>query len=320
MFRELLFLGNPIVDITCKYDRRVIQAAFGTEPAPGHYPIDTLLSLEARVPQAYFAGASGGAFTAAAVAARSCSAVSYYGSCGREFDLFKSRADEKGFALLDPVGNRTEAAGRCLLFLDDHGKAAAGPFVNRGAAALFGSEMMPATSRTSLPFIEGYLMANWQQLPEFAAESCAIDLSSVFVLPHIRPMIDELKQLRKMIVFANQDEAEMLLDANLGQAHSPSHEFHQNAVQFCQGGHVLVVKAAHNGAVVFSSGNSTETPTWVAASQVPGNKVVDSSNAGDHFAGAFLACLMQGGDLKTAAVHGAEAGAVCVSHYGNGFA
>ncbi|MCA1755513.1 MAG: PfkB family carbohydrate kinase [Spirochaeta sp.] len=326
MFRELLFLGNPIIDITCKYDRRVIDDVFGTVPEPGHYPIETLLSLEARAPQLHFAGASGGAFTAAAVAAGSCAGVSYYGSCGRDFGLFKSIAEKQGFALFDPAGNRTEAAGRCLLFLGEqgtlgtHGEAVAGPFVNRGAAALFGSEMMPPISRTSLPFIEGYLMANWQQLPEFAAESCAIDLSSVFVIPQIRPMIDQLKQLKNMIIFANQEEAEMLLGADLGQARSPSHAFHQNAVRFCQGRHVLVVKAAHNGAVVFSSGSSAENPTWVAASKVPGGKVLDSSNAGDCFAGAFLASLMQGGDMKTAAAHGADAGAICVSRYGNGFA
>jgi len=319
MVSELLFLGNPIIDTTGVLDQQELRDLGAKLPKPGHYPMEMILSFEAVLPRASFKGASGGAFTAAATAAATCSKVSYYGSCGRDFGLFKNVADQNSFAITDPVGNDTEPAGRCLLFLDSEGRATAGPFVNRGAASLFSSEMMPKTTRTCLPFIEGYLLSNWQQLPEFAADSCAIDLSSVFVIPALLPMIEALKQRKNLIVFANQDEAEMLLDAELGNAGVPSPQFHHNAVSFCEGGHVLVVKAAANGAVVYNSASGGENATWVPPVRVPDSQVVDTSNAGDCFAGAFLGCLAQGYDLNTAASRGARAGAECVTRYGNGF-
>ncbi len=319
MFSELLFVGNPIVDTICAYDRPLIDRVFGATPEPGHYPIEKLLSLESMLPRVHFKGASGGAFTAAATAAGLSAGVSYYGSCGQDFGLFKSIAERQGFSIIDPVGDKTSPTGRCLLFLNDDGVAAAGPFVNRGAASLFGSDMMPPASRTCLPFIEGYLMSNWRQLPEFQSEYCAVDLSSVFIVSRIGSLLDQLKHNKKLIVFANQAEAEMFLDAELGQASSPDPVFHQRAVEFCNGGHVLIVKAAHNGALVYSTERTGSEVPWVPAVYLPKEMVLDSSSAGDCFAGAFLGGLLRGYDLKTAAVHATKAGADCVMRYGNGY-
>jgi len=166
--------------------------------------------------------------------------------------------------------------------------------------------------------------------PEVTHGMSRFHLASVFGLPRLRPhTADLLRRAREAglatsvdtqwdtrgrwmadlapclpftdLLFMNEDEARML---------SPSSDPARAAeVMREHGAQVVVVKLGGRGCAVYGPGHVSEYPAF----QVP---VVDTTGAGDCFAGAFLAALLRGRSLADAAKFANAVGALTIQQLG----
>lgn len=116
-------------------------------------------------------------------------------------------------------------------------------------------------------------------------------------LPVAEPCFEHLD-----LLFVNRDEARMLAGTEDPEA----------AARFFQarGVATVIVKLGGQGCAVFSPGCEIRIPAF------PVN-VVDTTGAGDCFAGGFLAALLRGGDLERCARFANAVGALSVSSLGS---
>ena len=166
--------------------------------------------------------------------------------------------------------------------------------------------------------------------PEVTQGMSRFHLASVFGLPRLRPhTADLLRRAREAglatsvdtqwdtrgrwmqdlapclpftdLLFMNEDEARML-SASSDPARAAE-------VMREHGTHVVVVKLGGRGCAVYGPDHVVECPAF----QVP---VVDTTGAGDCFAGAFLAALLRGRSFADAAKFANAVGALTIQQLG----
>jgi sugar/nucleoside kinase (ribokinase family) len=169
-----------------------------------------------------------------------------------------------------------------------------------------------------------------QLTPEITRGMSRFHLASVFGLPKLRPhTADLLRRAREAglaasvdtqwdtlgrwmtdlapclpytdLLFMNEDEARMLTGTS-----EPA-----RAAAFLQGhgARVIVLKRSCRGSAVFGAGDAIQCPAF----DVP---VVDTTGAGDCFAGAFLAALLRGRSYADAAKFANAVGALVIQQLG----
>lgn len=133
--------------------------------------------------------------------------------------------------------------------------------------------------------------------------TAATELAGGRVVVNLAPVIEVPREalLRADPIMANEHEAGLILD-QLG-ARAASAEPRDLATALLAAGFASVVLTlGARGALVATPEAVTEIPT-------PEVAVVDTTGAGDAFAGAFAARLLAGDDMVTAARHAARVGA-----------
>lgn len=168
-----------------------------------------------------------------------------------------------------------------------------------GAAALMGAEdIRPELfDGYSYLYLEGYLVQNHEMIEQAmrtakaAGLMVAIDLASFNIVAAERDFFTHLLQHYVDIVFANEEEAEAFVEGTAEQALD-------TLGQLC---HIAVVKQGKKGAAVRRGDETVSTQ----AMQVPA--VIDTTAAGDYFAGGFLYALSRHHSLQACA----DAGSLC---------
>ena len=200
--------------------------------------------------------------------------------------------------------------GRCLIVVTPDGERTMNTYL--GACQELDASDLDAelVAKSGILYLEGYL---WDPAAPRAAMQAAIKvareagnkvaftLSDVFCVEGHRADFRSLLESHVDIMFGNENEVKALYqtdDIDAAMAELAKHA--------C----ITVVTRSEKGAVVLGGGHRYE----VAGERVA--KVVDTTGAGDLFAGGFMAALVQGRSLHDCARIGCISAAEVISHFG----
>ncbi len=200
--------------------------------------------------------------------------------------------------------------GRCLIVVTPDGERTMNTYL--GACQELDASDLNAelVAKSGILYLEGYL---WDPAAPRAAMQAAIKvareagnkvaftLSDVFCVEGHRADFRTLLESHVDIMFGNENEVKSLYqtdDIDAAMAELAKHA--------C----ITVVTRSEKGAVVIGGGHRYEVPGERVA------KVVDTTGAGDLFAGGFMAALVEGRSLPDCARVGCIAAAEVISHFG----
>ena len=203
-----------------------------------------------------------------------------------------------------------DPTGRCLIVVTPDGERTMSTYL--GACQELSEADLDADSvaAAEILYLEGYL---WDPLVPRAAMKKAIEvarandrkvaftLSDVFCVEGHRADFQELLKSHVDLVFGNEHEVCALYQTNSIDAAMA--ELAQHSV-------MAVVTRSSAGAVVLEGGRRHVIAGETVA------KVVDSTGAGDMFAGGFMAGMVEGRSLPDCARIGCITAAEIISHYG----
>jgi sugar/nucleoside kinase (ribokinase family) len=225
-------------------------------------------------------------------------------------DLFRRDIRAAGVAFDTPPSERGPTTGRCLIFVTPDAQRTMHTFL--GASATFEpDDVDPNVVRgASITYLEGYL---WDRPParqaflaaarlaHAAGRKVALTLSDTFCVERHREGFQELVEHHVDILFANEHEA-------LALYRSPDLE--QASRTLARHAEIVVVTRSAKGSLVLSGGELVEVPAQ------PVERLVDTTGAGDLYAGGFLYGLCRGHDVATCARIGSIAAAEVIGHFG----
>lgn len=165
-----------------------------------------------------------------------------------------------------------------------------------------------------IAYLEGYLFDREDakraflktvEISHSKGNRAAISLSDTFCVERHRS--DFLQLIRSLdIVIANEAECKSLFQID---------DFDQAFAQLAAFASIVVVTRSEKGALIAERTPQGALETFVVTA-APVAKIVDTTGAGDLFAGGFLHGLSQGLDLARSGRLGAMAAAEIISHYG----
>ncbi|PZN96787.1 MAG: adenosine kinase [Alphaproteobacteria bacterium] len=203
-----------------------------------------------------------------------------------------------------------DPTGRCLIVVTPDGERTMNTYL--GACQELSEADLDADSvaAAEILYLEGYLwdppapraaMRKAIEVARANSRKVAFTLSDVFCVEGHRADFQDLLRSHVDLVFGNENEVRALY-----QTASIDEAMAELAKHSC----IAVVTRSSEGAVVLENGNRHV---------VPGEKVdrvVDSTGAGDMFAGGFMAGLVEGRSLPDCARIGCITAAEVISHYG----
>ncbi len=206
-----------------------------------------------------------------------------------------------------PNGDPT---GRCLIVVTPDGDRTMNTYLG-ACQELSEADLDPAiVSASGILYLEGYLwdpltprlvMQKAIQIARAHKRKVAMTLSDVFCVEGHRADFRALLAEHVDIMFANEKEACSLYQTeDLAVAIA---EMRQHAC-------ITVITRSEKGAVVLANGTEYVVPAEKAV------RVLDTTGAGDLFAGGFLTALVNGRSLPDCATAGCVAAAEIISHYG----
>lgn len=240
------------------------------------------------------------ALVGAEVSYSSCVARDMYG------DSFSSRLEE--LSIRNRLAVVEGSTGTCLVVVTPDGERTLNTHL--GACRGYHKGFVPEQDikNSKIFFTTGYVWDTPEQVEaiEHALElarknnvKVALDVADPFVVARSQNRFRELFRSTVSLVFANAQEAEMLVGCTGEKA----------ALTLGEQVELAVVKDGAQGAWVCHQGKSLHIPTR----QV---KVVDTTGAGDLFAGGFLLGLVRGKSLATCGKLGTLLASDTVTHMG----
>lgn len=199
---------------------------------------------------------------------------------------------------------------RCLIFVTPDAQRTMSTFLG-SCQEMSEADIDPEMVRAAkVSYFEGYLwdpplpMAAIRKANAIARDAgrmTAMTLSDVFCVEGHRADFLDLIAHHLDIVFANENEAKSLFQTDdVGEAIDG----------FAKLGKLAVMTRSEKGAVVIRGDERTEVPAAKA------ERVLDTTGAGDLFAGGFLYGFTQGRSMRECAVMGTVAAAEIIEHYG----
>ena len=202
------------------------------------------------------------------------------------------------------------STGCCTIFVEDDGTRTMCTFL--GAGTLIGpDDIQPAhITNHQIAYLEGYLWDNQDakmamkkmvDICKSDNQKIAFTLSDLFCVDRHRESFKELIENDVDILFANEDEI---------KAQCESDSFEQ-AVEYAKSLNMTVaITRSADGSVIV---NNDEV---IQINPVQVDRVVDTTGAGDLYAGGFLFGMAKGKDLTTCGNYASIAAAEIISHYG----
>jgi sugar/nucleoside kinase (ribokinase family) len=307
---ELIGIGNPIMDLLAhvpdSFLTTHVAGAKGGMVLVDHLDIEQLVG---KLGTDYAVTPGGSAANAVLGATKLGLKTTFLGKIGGDITARDYRAN---FIAAGGDGSRFKHTavpnGRCLSMVTPDGQRTMRTHL--GAAMTLSPEEITAADFAGAKHahIEGYLMFNPALAEKVAqtarAAGCTIslELSSFEVVNVARDWI--MAQLKQgvHVVFANEDEARALFQ------NEDSYEAY--ARKLASYGGIACVKIGKDGAWV-ARGSELHRIAPVKVS-----RVVDTTGAGDAWAGGFLYGYLRGLSLASAGAIGSALGAECVQHLG----
>ena len=307
---ELIGIGNPIMDLLAHVPETFLTAHVAGDKGGMVLVDDTdIESLVAQLGTGYAMTPGGSAANAVLGATRLGLRTTFLGKIGGDVTARDYRAN---FTAAGGDGSRFKHTampnGRCLSMVTPDGQRTMRTHL--GAAMTLSPDEVTVADFAGAKHahIEGYLMFNPALADKVAATARAagctisLELSSFEVVNIARDWILAQLQQGVQVVFANEDEARALF-----QKDAP---FDTYARQLAGYGGVACVKIGKDGAWV-AKGSELHR---IAPVKV--DRVVDTTGAGDAWAGGFLYGHLRGLSLAGAGTLGSALGAESVQHLG----
>ncbi|WP_310497422.1 adenosine kinase [Sandarakinorhabdus sp.] len=200
--------------------------------------------------------------------------------------------------------------GRCLIVVTPDGDRTMNTYLG-ACQELSQADLDPAmVADAGILYLEGYLwdpaapraaMRRAIEVARARGNKVAMTLSDVFCVEGHRADFQALLAGHVDLMFGNEHEVKALYqtdDLEIAMAELAKHS--------C----ITVVTRSEKGAIVIAKDLRAEVPGEVVA------RVVDSTGAGDMFAGGFMAAMVEGRPLDDCARIGCIAAAEVISHYG----
>lgn len=307
---ELIGIGNPIMDLLAHVPETFLTAHVAGDKGGMVLVDDTdIESLVARLGTGYAMTPGGSAANAVLGAARLGLRTTFLGKIGGDVTARDYRAN---FTAAGGDGSRFKHTampnGRCLSMVTPDGQRTMRTHL--GAAMTLSPDEVTAADFAGAKHahIEGYLMFNPALAEKVAATARAagctisLELSSFEVVNVARDWILAQLQQGVQVVFANEDEARALFQKDAS--------YDAYARKLAGYGGIACVKIGKDGAWV-AKGDELHR---IAPVKV--DRVVDTTGAGDAWAGGFLYGYLRGLSLAGAGTLGSALGAECVQHLG----
>lgn len=225
-------------------------------------------------------------------------------------DVFTHDIRAAGVEFTTPPATGGRPTGRCLIVVTPDGERTMNTYL--GACQELDSADLDAAlvADAGILYLEGYLwdpaapraaMQAAIKVARAAGRKVAFTLSDVFCVEGHRADFRALLEGHVDLMFGNENEVKSLYqtdDIDAAMAELARHS--------C----ITVVTRSEKGAVVLGGGHRYE----VSGERVA--RVVDTTGAGDLFAGGFMAALVQGRSLPDCARVGCIAAAEVISHFG----
>ncbi len=307
---ELIGIGNPIMDLLAHVPESFLTAHVAGEKG-GMVLVDDhdIAGLVAKLGTDYAITPGGSAANATLGATKLGLKTTFLGKIGGDITARDYRAN---FTAAGGDGSRFKHAslpnGRCLSLVTPDGQRTMRTHL--GAAMTLSPDEVTVADFAGAKHahIEGYLMFNPALAEKVAqtarAAGCTIslELSSFEVVNIAREWILAQLQQGVHVVFANEDEVRALFQKDAS--------YDACARKLAGYGGVACVKIGKDGAwVARGSELHRIEPIKVA-------RVVDTTGAGDAWAGGFLYGHLRGYSLPHAGALGSALGAECVQHLG----
>ena len=286
---KIVGIGNALVDIIAVLDNVDIISKIGLAVG-GMTLVDGQLSatIQSEIKGQQTKLATGGSVANAINAVANLNVSSgFLGAIGNDElgKLFEQEMKEHGIDCL--LNHNTLPTGRAVCLVAPDGERTMASYL--GAAVEMGSDDVTPEKLAGYDifFIEGYLAFNHAlilaaaSVAKTAGLTIALDLASYTVIEANREVLNELVDNYVDIVFANEEEAISFTGLRPEAALC-------NLASRCD---IAVVKVGKEGAFVRQGNRQYHIPSM-------GKLVIDTTGAGDFFAGGFLAGLAKGYDLE----------------------
>jgi sugar/nucleoside kinase (ribokinase family) len=302
---DLFAIGNAIVDVVGPADDALVAAAGLVKGSMRLIGADEAIVLTRRMAGAQELSGGSAANTAVALSKLGGRAA-FLGRAGRDSlgDLFRADLAAAGVedrCVLDPDGVPT---ARCLVLVSADGQRSMCTFP--GAAHLLSPADVDeaAVAEAAILFLEGYL---WDSQSARAAMDRAIAAAraagrQVALTPSDIACIARCGEAMGALIAEGAIDLLYVNDAELAALGGASSVTGKISL--------VVVTHGADGATAFSH----DRKAWAPAASVP--KVVDTTGAGDAFAGGFLAGYRQGVALEHSLALGAKLAAQVISRFG----
>lgn len=309
--KSVLAIGNALLDTLVTLPNDAAIEALGV--AKGSMSLVTALQKgcistaieSAALPSAHAMG--GSAANCARAIARLGGSVGYVGKVGDDEAGRCYAAQLQKIGIESHIITTTEApTGECVSLISTDGERTMTTYL--GAALKLSAEDITEDifEGYEVVFIEGYLVQNealLRRIFEVARRldlMIAIDLASFNIVEHNRELLDELLSSGVSIIFANELEAEAFTKCD-----DPMRSA-EIIAEICD---VAVVKIGAKGSIVVSGDEVVEIGST--------NHIrLDTTGAGDYYAGAFLKGFCQGESIVRCAQMGAAAGGAIIEVVG----
>jgi sugar/nucleoside kinase (ribokinase family) len=308
---DVVGIGNAIVDVLSQAETPFLERE--------GLPKGTMTLIDGQRAEALYAEMGPGVEVSGGSAANTMAGVAALG--GRAAFVGKVRNDQlggifrhdiraAGVAFDTPAATEGAPTARCLIFVTPDAQRTMGTFL--GASVDLGPEDINENliASAKVTYLEGYLwdrprakeaFVKAAELAHGADRKVALSLSDPFCVERHRAEFRDLVDGHVDLVFANEHEVCSLYEA-------ATFDDALQAVRGCC--EVAALTRSEKGAVVLRDGE-----VHVGDAE-PAAKVVDTTGAGDLFAGGFLRGYTQGKGLYDSAHIGAIAAAEVISHFG----
>ena len=309
---DIVAIGNAIVDVIAQADDAFIASEGVAKGSMRLMDEATSDSLYGRMGSGIEMSGGSAANTIAGMAALGCKG----GFIGQVADdqlgeVFAHDIRANGIVFDTAVRSGSPSTARCLILVTPDAQRTMNTFL--GAAQRLGPDAVdPAqVAAARILYLEGYLwdpeeprqaMYKAMDAAREAGTKVAFTLSDGFVVDRHRADLMRLLDERRIdILFANQVEAESLAEQS---------DVESAVAALKDKVETLVVTRHEHGALAVRSGERADVP----AERI--EKLVDTTGAGDLFAGGFLAGEARGLPLRQSLKLGAICAAEVIQHYG----
>ncbi len=306
---DAVLIGNAIVDLISKTSDEELKALDvnkGTMTLVDGARSEALYQAM-KSPQ-QFAGGSA-ANTAFVMAALGCN--THYISKVGEDELGRFYAEDlaKIGVRFDTPVSKDQATGRSMILITPDGERSMNTYLGASEFLAEGDIDFDSIWEANYLYLEGYRFDGTESQAAFkqAVERCrandgfaSLTLSDPFCVERHRDAFRELIEHGINIVFSN--EAELVAYKQKSNLQEACEAVRDHGMRF-------VCTAGADGVYVIHEGQIDHVPAEAV-------DVVDATGAGDYFAGAFLAALIEGKTFKEAAVWGNRAAGAIIQVVG----